>query len=113
MFYTVHFTTKKQVTVYDLKRQPIKVIDTETPVVMHGMPHSTAMQYAKCDNFKMVLEAIDRTETRKPRRQNYERRTEPSAASWPKAKRTANTNTTSVTDAAATGDMAAAINGGK
>ena len=117
--YTVRFTTKKQITKYDDKRNPIATIDTETEVVLHHLPAITAQGYAKCDNFQMIQEYADPADSGRASYRRREHRNlagEPSISTYtmrrgdgsaapmkrPTAKRP---------NAAATGDLSAAING--
>ncbi|MTH61106.1 hypothetical protein [Paracoccus litorisediminis] len=52
--YTIRFTTKKLVNKFDAKgKKIISQTALETPITMHMLPHATAMSYSGCDNFQI------------------------------------------------------------
>ena len=106
--YTVRFTTKKIITRYNLKREKIAEINEEVPVTLTGLPKETALQYKGCDNFTMEAEIVDTSKKsvyRRPRDKEEAAETYRTHTSSRPAK-----PKSTLEDAAATGDMAAAIN---
>lgn len=51
--YNVSFTTKKLVGKYDAKGNLICEAGLNDPIVLTALPHSTAMSYKNCENFKI------------------------------------------------------------
>lgn len=107
--YKVSFTTKKEVTRYNDKREIESVTVMEVPVTIGGLPLATAQTYAKCDNFVMEKQFASMDEkvgfrARQPRSDDgvkFSAR-KPAVNKQPRRDK--------VQEAAATGDMAEAIN---
>lgn len=51
--FTVHFTTQKRIKKLDSKGNVIAESQIDTPVTMTALPHATAKSYEGCDNFRM------------------------------------------------------------
>lgn len=107
MLYNVHYTTRQTVTRYNAKGKMIGQYDTDIPHTLTALPMPTALQYKTCDNFRMEPYVPERRERHRgivhqPRKD--------AVGSAPRPKKPARPNATQ--KAAATGDLAAAINGG-
>lgn len=111
--YSVSFTTRKIVTRYGDKREVISETEMDVPVTINGLPRSTAESYAKCDNFRISQDytkaagmdtKVNYRKTRggKTYRDVEVQSSAPKAAPRPKSPKL---------DAAATGDLGAALNG--
>ncbi len=113
--YTVRFTTRKEVTKYDGKGKPIETIITDVPVTLHHLPLSTAQSYAHCSNYACEREFMDHSAAPAASYRRKERpvfdpnevRRPAKSSSGHMPRPTANRPKT---NAAATGDMSAAIN---
>lgn len=53
--YDISFTTQKRVVKFDDKGNRCSETKTDTEVRMNSLPYETAKSYSKCDNFEMVL----------------------------------------------------------
>lgn len=115
--YTVTFTTKTLVKKYDAKGKLVSEFGTGNPIVMSALPYQTAMSYAKCENFK-----ITPYEMEQPRRSKGSGR-DSSIGNGTKKVSYSRTDATgaskslnvkparsAVADAAATGNLGAALN---
>lgn len=49
--FTIRFTTKKLINKLDRKGNVVAQERLDTPITMHALPHTTAMSYSGCDNF--------------------------------------------------------------
>jgi hypothetical protein len=108
--YTVRFTTKHNVTRYDDKGQAIGSYDAEIPQVVSALPHATAMSYARFGNFQIEPYQIEVRGDRKAHKAQPRRDYDAERDTQPKTKAKSRPAQTSLQQAAATGDMSAAIN---
>lgn len=110
MLYTVHFTTRQTVSKFDARGRKTGEYQTDIEQTITALPVSTAKQYSTCDNFHMepyVQE--ERSGTRKTfKHAGYQERS--SGFDKSTAKRSAK-KASNVNEAAATGDLGAAISG--
>lgn len=106
--FSVHFTTRRERTVFDTSGAAILHERTDVEVVLHNVPGSTAMSYAKCDNFRMEREFADPD----PVKRSPHRKSQP-ADEVVKAVTSVTPKVSALKNAAATGNMSAAINGAK
>ncbi|SCW95820.1 hypothetical protein [Ancylobacter rudongensis] len=109
MLYTVRYTTKSIVTKYDGRGNKVGTYTDDVPVVITALPHITAMQYKDCDNFKIEPYFADPGRGEPAPRRTH---AESSGRERTRAPTTKPAGKPSVNDAARTGDLAAAINGG-
>lgn len=107
--YTVRFTTKRIVTRYGTRREVISEELTEVPITMKDLPLATAQGYSQCDNFSMEKQfaQVDAKTTYRKNSRNGRAWRDVDVGSAPAAKPKRNAKL----DAAATGDMGAALNG--
>jgi hypothetical protein len=112
--YTVHFTTKQIVSQFDAKGRKIGEYETDIAQTIHALPHSTALGYKKFGNFKMepyYLSEAQRSHGASKAKTEY-RGTVPSGKTKPYAGSSAVTAKSAAKSAAASGNLAAAINAG-
>lgn len=112
--YTVHFTTKQIVSQFDAKGRKTGEYETDIAQTLHALPHSTAMGYKKFGNFKMepyYISEAQRSHGATKANANF-RGTVPSGRAKPTASPTAITAKSAAKNAAASGNLAAAINAG-
>lgn len=117
--YTISFTTKKLVNKFDKRGKLIAEERLDTPITMHMLPHSTAMSYSGCDNFKIEpYQSQERYRSKGPSRPssvgNGHRDRFAGVSSGTKIGRelshvAAKATKPSTINAAATGDLSAAI----
>ena len=117
--FTVSFTTKKKIQRFDHRGKMTSEESFDTPVVMTALPHSTALTYSGCDNYKIIPYVMEERRKSSGGVRDYSvgngtkkvthRQTEAGTkSSHPKS--TATVAKSKVAQAAATGDMAAALN---
>lgn len=116
--YTVKFTNKHIVTKYDNRGKAIGTYETAVAQTLNDLPHSTAMQYKDCDNFEITKYVMEVQSKVKPGNQfKFERdgneiRERHVSNYKTKAKHVKSAHTPaakSITEAARTGDMSAAL----
>lgn len=114
--YDISFTTQALVSKYDNRGNVICQKAMGKPITMTALPYRTAMQYSKCDNFKMERHIFeDKRRSSKPasrrgignatREVDYDL-----AAVQEQFKKDIGATKSETKSAAETGDMAAAIN---
>lgn len=111
--FTVHFTTKHLVSQFDEKGRKTGEYEAEIPQTVSALPHSTAMGYKKFGNFK--IEPYYMSVAHRPfeaKKVHTEARGFPSGRNNPARATSVPSGKTAARDAAATGDLAAAINAG-
>ena len=113
LLYKVSFTTKKIVTRYGAKREILSEIEEEVPVTIGGLPLATAQGYSHCDNFQMekqFAQAETKVSYRKSGRGGRAyREVEVGIGRGEVNVATAGKKAKSKLDAAASGDMGAAL----
>lgn len=115
MLYTVKYTTRREVTKYGPKREVLSVDTIDVPITMRDLPESTARSYAGCENFSMEKQFRTHNEPVTFRKRDYAKPADTtrleSARSAPKKPKVP-TAAELAQEAARTGDMSHAINGG-
>lgn len=106
--YTVHYTLAHSVTKYDSRGKPIDSYVDDIPHTLTALPHSTALQYKNCKNFRMEPYTPD---ARRPITAQKSTADYRGTRAVSKSK-TVKASSSSVRSAAASGDLAAAINAG-
>lgn len=112
--YTVHFTTKQVVSKFDEKGRKTGEYEMDYPQTLHALPHSTAMTYKKFGNFRMepyYLSEAQRSHGAKKAQTEF-RGAVPSGKNKPLATTSAPSGKSAAQSAAASGNLAAAINAG-
>ena len=107
--FTVHFTTKHLVSKFDDKGKKIGEYEADIPQTVTALPHSTALGYKKFGNFRMepyYTSVSQRPYEAKKARTEYRGAVPNSKAKAPVSR------TTTTQSAAASGNLAAAINAG-
>ena len=118
--YTIRFTTQKLVSKFDNKNKLISATQLDMPICMTALPLATAMSYSGCDNYKREIYQFD---DRGPSTAKWGA---PAPAARARMKRTSaddfdrddttvskkpkRTKADKLTDAAKTGNLAAAVN---
>lgn len=115
MLYNVYFTTRQIVTSYDATGKKIGEVENAIPHSLTALPLSTALQYKDLGNFR-IERYVAEQKSWSGRNKSKHHRFEPTTRGMKKGEtlRGAGTSTkhrTSIAEAAATGDLAAAING--
>lgn len=112
--YTVHFTTKQVVSQFDSKGVKTGEYEIDYPQTLHALPHSTAMTYNRFGNFRM--EPYYASVSERPMSASKARTTHygatPNGKKSPTPARSAPSGKSIVNNAAATGNLAAALNAG-
>lgn len=117
--FTVSFTTQKRIKRYDAKGKLESETRLDTPITMHALPHATAISYQNCDNFAITPYVMeDQRRSRGPARDdkvgNGTKRTPGRQVDFDAVsdRETARLHVKRdrLGEAAATGDMTAAIN---
>ena len=112
--YTVHFTTKQLVSQFDEKGRKTGEYELDYPQTIHALPRSTAETYKKFGNWR--IEPYYADVSKRPmeaKKQSFGRATVPSGKNKPTPATSAPSGKSSTRNAAATGDLAAALNAGR
>lgn len=113
MLYTVHFTTRQTVSKFDARGRLTGEYQTDIPQTISALPVSTARQYADCDNFRMEpYVPEERRGTRKSfKHAGYAERAKGMTQGEITLTTSGSKGRSRINDAAATGDLGAAISG--
>lgn len=111
--YTVSFTTRAMVRKLDSKGREISTTRLDRPVTITALPHKTAMSYSLADNFKIERYVPDQGRASKfgsGRDLSVGNGTKSRSARVEPVVAAANTGRSRVSEAAATGNLGAALN---
>jgi hypothetical protein len=107
--YTVHFSTKQIVSQFNAKGQKTGEYQLDYPQTLHALPLTTAQQYKTCDNYSIEPYFI---EAHKQAVNSFKPKSRPDYSGAAKRGKTFTKKAakSSVSHAAETGDLAAALN---
>lgn len=111
--YNVSFTTRAMVRKLDAKGREIGTTTLDRPVTLTALPHKTAMSYSTADNFKIERYVPDQGRVSKfgsGRDRSVGNGTKSRPALVEPVVAAANTGRSRIADAAATGNLGAALN---
>jgi hypothetical protein len=112
--YTVHFTTKQVVSQFDANGRKTGEYEMDYPQTIHALPRSTAETYKKFGNWR--IEPYYADVSKRPmesKKQSVGRATVPSGKNTLAPAKNAPSGKSGTKNAAATGDLAAALNAGR
>lgn len=112
MLKTVHFTTINSVSVFNREGFKVDEYVEERPHTIHALPYSTAMTYAKFGNFRIEPYVIEPGQKGDFKKSAGKSKGEMRVVATGGGKGRSSAAPTTVHDAAATGDLASALNAG-